>query len=222
MDLAGIFGKSPFEPMVQHAKKVHDCVALVPLVAQAMLSGRMDELTELQHQMSKTEYEADQIKDHIRQGLPARYFLPVNREDMTRFLAQMDQIADDAEDFAVVATFRRLEIPKELHADFMALVNKVMEVSTCLLSMAEQLGQLQRHSFAGPDADEMLLKVQEIAHMEWESDKLNRKFARQYFNVTWSDPATIVLLDKMCRSLGGIADHAENVAKNLRLMILRK
>jgi hypothetical protein len=117
MDLAGIFGKSPFEPMVQHAKKVHDCVALAPLVAKAILAGKMDELAELQHRMSKTEYEADQIKDQIRQGLPARYFLPVNREDMARFLAQMDRIADEAEDFAVVATFRRLDIPKELHAD---------------------------------------------------------------------------------------------------------
>ncbi len=222
MDFAGIFGKSPFEPMVQHAKKVHECVALVPLVAHAVLDGKMDQLAELQHQMSKTEYEADQIKDQIRQALPTRYFLPVNREDMAHFLAQMDKIADEAEDFAVVATFRRLEIPAVLHGDFLAVVDKVMEASTCLLSVAEQLAQLQKHSFAGQEADEMLLKIQQIAHMEWESDKLNRKFARAYYGTTWSDPVTIILLDKMCRALGGIADHAENVAKNLRLMILRK
>jgi predicted phosphate transport protein (TIGR00153 family) len=121
-----------------------------------------------------------------------------------------------------VATFRRLEIPQALHADFMALVNKVVEVSNCLLNVAEQLGQLQKQSFVGQDADEVLMKVQQIAHMEWESDKLNRKFARQYYNATWSDPISVILLDKMCRSLGGIADHAENVAKNLRLMIIRK
>jgi uncharacterized protein Yka (UPF0111/DUF47 family) len=31
-----------------------------------------------------------------------------------------------------------------------------------------------------------------------------------------------MLLDKLCRALGGIANHAENVGKNLRLMITRK
>ena len=84
MELTGIFGKSPFEPMVAHAKKVHECVVLVRPVADAVVAGDIDKVNELQHQMSKTEFEADQIKDHIRQGLPNRYFLPVNREDMMR------------------------------------------------------------------------------------------------------------------------------------------
>jgi len=58
--------------------------------------------------------------------------------------------------------------------------------------------------------------------MEWESDKLSRKFARRYFSTPGIDPVTIILLDKLCAALGGIANHAENVGKNLRLMILRK
>ncbi len=221
MDLSTIFGKSPFEPMVEHAKKVHECVVLIRPVADAVLTGEMDKLNELQHQISKTEFEADQIKDHIRQALPNRYFLPVNREDMARFLAQMDRIADEAEDFAIVATFRRLTVPSELHSDFLALVDKVVSVSEKLLSVAEQVGALQKQAFVGHEADEVLLQVQQIAHMEWESDKLSRKFARRYYGEVSLDPVTIILLDKLCRSLAGIADHAENVGKNLRLMILR-
>jgi hypothetical protein len=222
MDLTGLFGKSPFEPMIEHAKKVHECVALVRPITDAVLAGDINRLNELQHQMSKTEFEADQIKDHIRQALPNRYFLPVNREDMAQFLSQMDRIADDAEDYAVVATFRRLTIPPDWHGDFLAMVDKVVEVSNSLLTLAEHLGQLQKQSFVGPEADEVLLKIQQIAHMEWESDKLSRKFARRYYGQPAVDPVTIILLDKLCRSLAGIADHAENVGKNLRLMILRK
>jgi predicted phosphate transport protein (TIGR00153 family) len=222
MEIAGIFGKSPFEPMVEHAKKVHECVALVRPVAETILAGDMNRLNELQHQMSKTEFEADQLKDHIRQGLPNRYFLPVNREDMSRFLSQMDRIADDAEDFSIVATFRRLTIPQELHADFLMLVDKVVALSNFLLGVAEELAALQKHAFAGPEADEVLRKIQQIAHMEWESDKLSRKFARRYYGEVSLDPVTIILMDKLCRSLSGIADHAENVGKNLRLMILRR
>ena len=217
-----VFGRSPFEPLVEHARKVHGCVALIRPIADAILAGDMECLKDLQHQMSKSEYEADLLKDQVRQHLPRRYWLPVDREDMARFLAQMDRIADDAEDFAVVATFRRLEVPQELHAEFLALVDKVVEVSDSLLRLAEHLAQLQKDAFSGPDVADVLAKIQEVCHMEWESDKLSRRLARRYYSTTGLDPVTIMLLEKLCRALSGIADHAENVGKNLRLMILRK
>ena len=217
-----MFAKSPFEPMVEHARKVHECVELVRPIADAILKSDMPRLLELQHQASKTEYEADLLKDHVRQSLPHHYFLPVDREDMARFLSQMDRIADDAEDFAVVATFRKLDLPTELHEDFLALVDKVVRVSESLLGLAEHLAQLQKEAFVGPNVDEVLLKVSQVSHMEWESDKLNRKLARHYYSMPGLDPVTIMLLDKLCRHLGAIADHAENVGKNLRLMITRK
>jgi len=217
----GIFGKSPFEPLVEHARKVNACVALVRPIADAILAGDMDALAELQHQMSKTEYEADLLKDQIRQSLPPRYFLPVDREDVARFLAQMDRVADDAQDFAIVATFRRLDLPQDFGEDFLALVNQVVKVCESLLDLAERLAHLQRESFSGPDADDVLMRIQQVAHMEWESDKLSRKFARRFFSTPGLDPVVIMLLDKLCRALGGIANHAENVGKNLRLMIIR-
>jgi len=220
--LLGVFGKSPFEPLVEHARKVHECVKLVRPIADAILAGHQERLNELQFQMSKTEHEADQLKDQVRENLPRRYFLPVDREDIARFLAQMDRIADDAQDFAIVATFRRVDLPKEYHEEFLALVDKVVQVSETLLGVAEKLALLQKESFVGPDAEDVLAKIQEVAHMEWESDKLSRKLARHYYGSSDLDPITIILIDKFCRALGGIANHAENVGKNLRLMITRK
>ncbi len=220
--LLSVFGKSPFEPLVEHSRKVHECVKIVRPIADAILANDMERLAELQHLMSKTEYEADLLKDRIRENLPPRYFLPVDREDMARFLAQMDRIADDAQDFAIVATFRRLDLPPEMHPDFLALVDKVVEVSGSLLSLAEGLAVLQKESFVGAQASDVLARIQQVCHMEWESDKLSRKFARRLFGENRLDPVKILLLDKLCRALGGIANHAENVGKNLRLMITRR
>ena len=221
-NLSGLFGRSPFEPIAEHARKVHECVVLVRPIADAVLAGDQDRLRELQHQMSRTEYEADQLKDSIRQHLPKRYFLPVRAEDVARFIGQLDKIADDAEDFAVVATFRGVEVPPELHADFLALVDKVVQLSESLLGVAEHLAQLQREAFTGPEADDVLAKIQQVCHMEWESDKLSRNFARRYYVSEKLGPVDILILEKFCRALGGIGDHAENVGKNLRLMIARK
>ena len=217
-----VFAKSPFEPLVQHSRKVHECVTLVRPIADAILTGDMERLKELQHQMTETEYEADQLKDHIRQTLPHHYFLPVNRQDLAQYLSQADRIADDAEDFSVVATFRQLDLPQELHGDFLAMVDKVVAVSETLLGVADHLAQLQKDAFSGSEAEDVLLKIQQVSHMEWESDKLNRRLARHYYGMKDLDPVTIILLDKLCRHLGGIADHAENVGKHLRLMITRK
>jgi predicted phosphate transport protein (TIGR00153 family) len=221
-NLSGLFGRSPFEPIAEHARKVHECVALVRPIADAILAGDQDRLGDLQHDMSKTEYEADQVKDNIRQHLPKRYFLPVRAEDVARFIGQLDKIADDAEDFAVVATFRKVQVPPDLHAHFLALVDKVVQLSEALLDAAEHLAQLQKEAFTGPEADDVLAKIQQVCHMEWESDKLSRRFARRYFASDALDPVDILILEKLCQALGGIGDHAENVGKNLRLMIARR
>ena len=217
-----VFGRSPFEPLVEHARKVHQCVAMIRPVSEAILADDLEKLGTLQHEMSKTEYDADQIKDHVRQQLPSRYFLPVRRGEVMKFLAEMDKIADHAEDFAIIATFRALRLPKELHEDFLALVDKVVQVNEALLAVAEQLAELQKEAFVGPEADDVLRKIQQVCHMEWESDKLNRKLARKVYARGDMDAVTLLLLDKLCRALARLADHAENVGKSMRLMILRR
>ena len=59
-----------------------------PAVPIAIIANEMDKLLDLQHQVSKTEYEADLIKDNIRQSLPPRYFLPVDRDHVVEALAE--------------------------------------------------------------------------------------------------------------------------------------
>ena len=220
--ISQLFGESPFKHMVDHVRKIHQCVKLIRPIAEAISAGDTEKLRALQDDMSRTEYEADQLKDDIRQNLPRRFFLPVNRDDILGFVRQLDRMADDAEDFAVVSTFRKLEIPVDLRPDFMALVDKVVQVSENLLDVAEDLAQLQKESFEGPEAERVLNKIQQVCHMEWESDKLSRRCARNYYSAPGLDAVTIILLEKLCKALTGIADHAENVGKNLRLMIIRR
>ena len=84
LNLNRLFGRSPFESLVNHARKVHECVSLIRPVAEAVIARDTERLMELQHDMSRTEYEADRLKDAVRQHLPQRYFLPVNRGDVAR------------------------------------------------------------------------------------------------------------------------------------------
>lgn len=219
--LSNLFGQSPFEHIVVHARKIHECVNLLRPIAEAILAGNMGLLAELQDRMSRTEYEADRIKDEIRQSMPRQLFLPVARDDVLTFVRQLDCMGDDAENFSVVATFRRLNIPEDVRPDFSALVEKTIQTSEGILAMAEELAQLQKEDFEGSKADRVVEKIKEVCKLEWESDKQSRVFARHYFSLPTADPMDAIILDKLCRHLTGIADHAENVGKSLRLMILR-
>ena len=74
--------------------------------------------------MSKLEYQADQVKHEIREHLPRRYFLPVEREDLDQFLHSQDKIADRAEDFAVIAMLRDTKIHPELKDEFFEFIGE--------------------------------------------------------------------------------------------------
>lgn len=79
-----------------------------------------------------------------------------------------------------------------------------------------------KEGFERRDTDETLARIESVYQMEWESDRLNRQVARLYYSAPGIDPIAVILMAKLCLSLGQIADRPGNVGKNLRLMIVRK
>ena len=89
-----LFSKSPFGPLVEHTKKVHECVEVIRPLMEALVNEDYDEIGKLQDKVSRLEYEADIIKHNVRDHLPRRYFLPVDRVDLEKFISNQDKIAD--------------------------------------------------------------------------------------------------------------------------------
>ena len=166
-----IFGKSPFAPLVEHAKKVHECVKLVRPLMEAVVKGDGEEVHRLQDQVTRLEYEADQIKHEIRDHLPRRFFLPVSRDDLDRFLHSQDEIADYAQDFAVVCFIRQTRIHPDLVEEFFGLVDQVVKVSETLAGAAEELLSLVEASFGGAEAKSVLVRIGGLGEGEWLAGK---------------------------------------------------
>ena len=103
--IADLFGKSPFGPIVEHSKKVHECVELLWPLMEALVQEDHDQIRLLHSKMSRLEYEADLIKHEIRGFITQRSFLPVDRSDLINFLEHQEKIADHAEDFAVILNY---------------------------------------------------------------------------------------------------------------------
>ncbi len=218
--LSQLLGKNPFTKVVEHTKKVHECVKLLRELAEAWAEGDQERINELHHKMSQTEYEADQIKNEIRQFLFSHYFLSVNRELISNYLSQQDDVADTCEDFAVLLRIRKTPLHPEMKEPFLNYINKIIEMSENLLSAASELNLIAESAFTGKEAEKVLKISQEISEQEWEADKLERRVAEKFFSLeSQLDPITIMMYDKINRKLGQIANNVEKVGKQLRLII---
>ena len=217
-----LFGHSPFGPLVEHAKRVHECVKLIRPLTEALVREDYEEIHRLQDQVSKLEYEADQIKHQIRDSLPRRYFLPVEREDLDEFLHKQDKVADKAEDFAVVLLIRNTKLHPDLVAEFFEFVDQIVKVSRTLAEASEQMVNLAETSFGGAEADAVLAKISGLGEEEWRADRMQRTLSRHIYSLEDQlDPVTISFYEKMLRVLSGVANAAENTGETLRTMIVK-
>jgi len=217
------FAPSPFIQLHEHAKKVHECVELIRPLVSALLAEDYEKIEELHNTMSRTEHEADVIKTDLRDSMGKLYFLSVGREELSRFLAYQDDVADAAEDFAVLLVLRRTKIPEPLQEDFMAFVEQVITVSEHLMDLESDISTLSETGFTGKEANDVLAAIEKIGEEEWKTDRLERKFARNFYSMEEKlDPITIMFLDKYCLALGAVSNNAEKTAKYLRLIVRRK
>lgn len=217
-----MFGRSPFGPLVQHTKKVHECVNLVRPLMEAAINEDWDEVHRLHDKVAMHEYEADKVKHEIREQLPRRFFLPVDRADLDTFLHRQDSIADAAEDFAVVLLIRNTRIHPALREEFLAFVDQILHVSGTLMAVAEELETLAETSFGGAEARSVLDRVSGLGEQEWMADRMQRKLSRHMYKIEDQlDPVTILFYEKMLTHLSYIANAAENTGDLLRAMIVK-
>jgi predicted phosphate transport protein (TIGR00153 family) len=217
------FAPSPFIQLHEHAKKVHECVELIRPLTNALLAEDYEEIEKLHNVMSKTEHEADEIKTELRDKLAKLYFLSVGQNEISRFLGYQDDIADAAEDYAVVLLLRKTKIPQELKADFITFVEQVISVSELLMNLESEISTLAEAAFTGEEAENVLKGIKKIGEEEWKADRLERKFARHFYSMEDKlDPITIMFLDKYCKRLSAISNNAERTAKYMRLIIRKK
>jgi len=220
--IGDLFGQSPFGPMVEHAKKVHECVEMVRPLMDALVNENWDEVERLQKKISKLEYEADLIKHAVREQLPRRYFMPVDRLELDEFLSCQDKVADRVQDFAVILTLRKTRLHPDVMDKFFELIDQVFQVTATLLTAGVELQNLAEVSFGGAEAKKVLERIKNLGEEEWKADKIARSLSRDVYSLEGKlDILTILFYEKMIITLGGIANEAENAGDMLRAMIVK-
>ena len=217
-----IFSGSPFGPLVEHTKKVHECVEVIRPLMEALAHENYLEIHNLQNKVSKLEYEADLLKQEIRSRLPRRFFLPVDKSELDSFLRCQDKVADRVEDLAVIMTIRNTIIHPELIDDFFGFVDQIFQVTGSLLTAAVELDNLAEVSFGGAEAEAVLAIIDRLGEEEWKADRMARRLSKKLYSLEGQiDPTTIIFHEKILLALGSIANEAENAGDMLRMMLVK-
>ena len=211
-----------FVEMLEHAKKVHECVKLISPIMDAVIAEDYKKVRQLQDQVSKLEYEADVIKHELRENLPRKYLLPVSREDIDAYLYRQDEIADAVQDFAVVLIIRPVKIHPDLRKEFVDFVNHVISVADQLLTAAVEMQNLAETSFEGAEARKVLGLIKGLGEQEWKADRMMRQLSMHiYERENELDVISILFYEKIIKALSELANAAENTGDLLRTMIVK-
>lgn len=218
-----LFAKSPFGALQEHITASGECIAQVRPMFEALLDGDEEKLAAIAKNVSKIEHRADEIKNSIRDSLPRSIFLPVDRADLLSVLSQQDSIPDTVEDIAFLLTVRRTHMPPSWREPLLAYVDQCVEVFRSSSEVFAALEGLLEVGLGGPEAEEVLAKIDAIGLLEWEADKTQFEMLRLMFDMEDDlKPVDLFWWSKIFREVGDIANYSEKTVDRLRLMLYKK
>ena len=218
-----LFAKSPFGALQEHMKASGECIDRVRAMFEALLDGDEEKLAAIAKDVSKIEHRADEIKNDIRDSLPRSIFLPVDRSDLLTVLSQQDSIPDTVEDIAFLLTVRKTHVPPSWREPLLAYVDRCVETFRAASEVLHAIEGLLEVGLAGPEADEVLAKIDSIGLLEWEADKAQFEMLRLMFEMEDDlKPVDLFWWSKIFREVGDIANYSEKTSDRIRLMIYKK
>lgn len=220
LNIAKLFGKSPFAPLQTHMDRVASCVGQLPSLFKSLSEKDEKALQKASEQISKLEHEADLTKNDIRNHLPKSLFLPVDRSALLEILALQDSLADQAQVIALRACLYPLPVFEEIRADFIPFCQKNIEAFWLAREVVKELDELLECSFGGIEAEKVKGMVEQIAFFEYEADQLEYALTRSIYQAgdKLTQPAFHLWLT-LIEDIANLAHLAEKLGNRIRMLL---
>jgi predicted phosphate transport protein (TIGR00153 family) len=205
--------------MQRHMRAAVACAREVPALLEAMEQGDAAAIAERRREIDRLEHEADEIKNEIRNHLPKRLFMAVERRDMLEILDSQDSIADTAQDIAGLADQRAMKVPASMREPLRALVQRVVAACEHAGRVIDELDELVETGFRGREVGRVEEMIDELSRIESDTDELAEQIVRKIFAAEKELGVGTVFWYQMVGWIGDLADYAERVGNRLRLLI---
>ena len=214
-----LVGRSPVGPMQEHMRVVVACAhEIVPLV-EAMANGDAAAVRERRAAIDDLEHEADSIKNEIRNNLPRRLMLALERRDMLEILDNQDSIADVTQDIAELVDQRGMVLPPPLVEPMTALAARVVAACDQGQKVINELDELVETGFSPRETARVETMISELGRIESDTDELQDRACRVLFSLEDELGVATVYWHQIILWIADLADYAERVGNRLRLLI---
>lgn len=218
--ILNLFGRSPFSALQTHMEKVSACVDLLPALFDALEKRDYAAVETISAKIADIEHQADLTKNDIRNHLPKSLVLPIGREHLLEILRIQDNIADAAEDIAVLTTLKPLELLPSFKSEFKEFLKKNLDTFDGARRIIKELHDLLESSFGGLEAEKVRSMVEEVSFKEHEVDILQKQLLKKIFQceneMTYT---TFHLWQKICEAVGALSNLSENLAFRVRMTL---
>ncbi|MDJ0651666.1 MAG: TIGR00153 family protein [Simkaniaceae bacterium] len=218
--IARIFGKSPFQPLQSHMKKVSSCMKKLTEIFDNLKSKSPEELEQLVKELSKLEHEADLTKNDIRNHLPKSLFLPIDQSQFLDILAIQDSISDKAEDIGHLLTLYPVSELGDLCDHLDQLFKKNMEAFWNARSIIKELHELLESSFGGIEAEKVRTIVEKTSKIEYQADKMKHGLMKEFFKTAENSKTPVFYLYiRLVGEINHISHISEKLAHRIRMIL---
>lgn len=219
-NIFSILGDSPFESLEEHITVGHKSVFLLKGLFVAVINSEWEKVTKINSEISDIESNADQLKLAMRLKLHKDLFLPVPRGEILGLLKAQDKIPNLAEDVAGLVLGRHIVIPQSIQADFIDLVDQVIQTCDQAKDSVHELSQFFLSGFSTNVSDFLEKMLNKLAKMEHIADTCEVKVRESLQSCEKQmDPVEVMFLYKIIGLIGAIADAAESVGDRLSLLL---
>ncbi len=158
------------------------------------------------------ESRADDLRAEIEKTLYSRALLPESRGDILGLLEHFDKMPNLVETISFMCETQRIRIPDWFKPGFLELLDINMESYRLVRETVDRL-------FSDPRS--VADAVVPVDLKESESDLLERKLIRAVFDSDM-DKADMIQLRDLIRRTSDLSDSAENMARRMELIALKK
>ncbi|TFH88436.1 TIGR00153 family protein [Billgrantia azerbaijanica] len=219
---SAMFGRSPFQPLLAHIVKTHECADKLLPFFEASLQGDWDEAASIRESITRLEHEADSLKTELRLNLPNTLFLPVSRSDLLDLISVQDKIANKVRDITGIMLGRRMQVPDELAGPMRDYMHTAVSCVAQARQALEELEDLLESGFGRHVSDVMQNLIRELHILEQQADNQQVAIRRQLFELEDRlKPVDVVFLYKIIDWVGELSDRAERVGSRLQILTAR-
>lgn len=219
---SAMFGRSPFQPLLAHIVKAHECADQLLPFLEASLVGDWAEAARVRETITRLEHEADELKTELRLNLPNTLFLPVSRTDLLELVSVQDKMANKVRDITGIMLGRTMQIPEPLAGAMRDYMRTAVACVAQAREAMEELEALLESGFGRNVSDVMHRLIRQLHVLEHQADDQQVAIRRRLFELESElPPVDVVFLYKIIDWVGELSDRAERVGSRLQILTAR-